>query len=360
MAKDFVLFIHGVTVRNNNYANRIIQVIQKRLITEEKYEIDASQLLNKDKKIVKHVFSKRDLDGNKVHDVVLLPLFWGDIPEKQIEQKLNNLTNQPTWKYLDFKDIRLKSIMPFAGDATLFINEQIGPIFIKKMVEDAKDAIGTIEPGDRLHLVTHSWGTIILFDFILSQRWLFKNNGTIEDETKFLFEFQELLFDSLILESVITMGSPIFFFEFMQAKRQANNDKARENFIKILIEKVKGGRNKQEYRYKIPWTNFVHPSDPIAWPIKGIFSSKNGFDKDTSKLFVVEDKIICKKSKKILKPFHYLISNIGPIGKIILILPSVIYAYWAHSSYWRNKEIANKILINVLKEAERELISSST
>jgi len=42
---------------------------------------------------------------------------------------------------------------------------------INTLKTQALEGLKNAQPNDRLHLVTHSWGTVILFDLLFASRW---------------------------------------------------------------------------------------------------------------------------------------------------------------------------------------------
>ncbi|MGH2412144.1 MAG: hypothetical protein ACRDEA_00255, partial [Microcystaceae cyanobacterium] len=144
MATDYILFIHGVNTREERespeYADRIFQKIQEDM-------------------------------PNRQANLKKVAFYWGNV-NLEAETKLKKqLQASPLWQEIWFREFRENQLLQFAGDASLYISRLIGSKVAKKLKADALKEIQNPTPDDRLHLVTHSWGTVILFDILFAGRW---------------------------------------------------------------------------------------------------------------------------------------------------------------------------------------------
>src|SRR5260370_20854070 len=141
---DYLVFIHGVNTRelreSPHYADSLFHLIQSEMGS------DAS--------------------------LKSIPLYWGDA-NLLAEQKLLEMYKQsPSWFQLYFRDFREKQLLQFTGDAALYISRNTGTVVVNTLRDQLTRGLADYQPEtDRLHLVTHIMGTVILFDLLFSSRW---------------------------------------------------------------------------------------------------------------------------------------------------------------------------------------------
>jgi hypothetical protein len=308
MPTDYIVFIHGVN-------NRV----------QAKFEQQAME-----------TFVKIKENMNPDLPRVLKPviLFWGDIAEDSIDVLLGGLNDSPTWQQFWFKEFREAQIINFVGDAALYLSRNVSVQMIKQMtaqaleqmnlsLEDLKNNL--IEEGDRLHLVTHSWGTVILFDIMFADRWedpqlpadIRESVNNIRS-TFFGIGKPEIKNIGIPIASIHTMGSPISLFNLLNSSGAKNfnlTPKLKE-FLSSLYEKTEK---------PLPWWNYAHPGDPIAYPLKGVME----LSLDKAGEFVkIEDVITPANSW--LKLFNQSIFSIVQGGE-------------AHGSYWNSPLVIQTI-----------------
>ena len=140
-------------------------------------------------------------------------------------------------------------------------------LVVDKLQSQLSEGLKDYKPEkDHLHLITHSMGTVILFDILFSDRWdKDKANGYEGAE-----ELRDLLFGlgpnkerGIRLYSITTMGSPISVYTLMMLSNQNlpnmhDISSNLEEFLKTLHDQLK---------ILLPWQNFIHPDDPIAYPL---------------------------------------------------------------------------------------------
>jgi len=263
MATDYILFLHGVNNREvrerPEYADQFFALIQ---------ESNSDQ--------------KRDLKK--------VALYWGDVNKDAEAKLLAQLQTSPLWQQLWFRTFRERQLLQFVGDAALYISSYVGSKVINVLKTQALQEIKNPQPDDRLHLVTHSWGTVILFDILFAGRW---------DEPKIpghddVMAIRNTIFgisgndpnplQGIQLGSVHTMGSPIAIFSLTDVtpgKDDTGGTSAASSGHDItpklqeLLEHLHQARQGE----KLPWRNFVHPGDPLAYPLNELMTGLVDGDK---------------------------------------------------------------------------------
>jgi hypothetical protein len=253
MATEYILFIHGVNVRDEHYADGMYAQLKKNLQTG-------------------------------TCTIQPLIVYWGDLMETLELKLLKGYEESSIWKDLWFEKLRETALVRSAGDVALYITRLIG----YKVVERVALQIATIadpSPDDRLHLVTHSLGTIILFDFLFSARWEQEVPGHSE-----VMAIRDALYgvvgasgnyeQGILLGSITTMGSPIGIFTLLDTGMGKGHLRNSKGEIIATHDITPELEQLLDYRYKalekqqivedkkLPWRNFVHPGDPIASPIE--------------------------------------------------------------------------------------------
>jgi hypothetical protein len=133
-----------------------------------------------------------------------IPLYWGDVNLNAEQQLMKSLEESHVWDQLHFQDFRAKQLLQFTGDAALYISRAIGKQVVEHLIQDAMLGLQSFQSGDHIHLITHSMGTIILFDVLFSPRWDAPNAGGFEG----VEQLRHLIFRSdSPLQSIHTMGS---------------------------------------------------------------------------------------------------------------------------------------------------------
>ncbi len=305
MTTDYIIFIHGVNIRDKvepaNYADELFNLIQK--------NVGSSLALKK------------------------IALYWGDVNQKEEDELLTAFKASPDWQKFWFKDFREKNLLGFVGDAALYISSHVGYMAVHKLTNQALAGLAGFKPGDRLHLVTHSWGTIILFDMLFAGRWNFAGVPGQEDVQTVrnaLFGLSPNPQGGLRLASIHTMGSPISLFSLMTVTGASSHDLT-PGLKELLanLYKLMNGR-------KLPWRNFAHPGDPVAWPLATVMPK---LVEEYTKYVDTQDIITHDSS------LGDLVTE--PVKQTILAL---VHGGTAHGSYLKSQEVAQKIA-QTIKEA---------
>jgi hypothetical protein len=321
MATDYILFIHGVNTRDSQAFRQAAQTLFTRIQASIK---DSSRAL-------KPVY-----------------LFWGDVGEGGTNELLRGLKASRNWNQFWFQNFRTEQILPFVGDAALYLSRSISAKIVRQITDQALccmdldlEDLKARKTDDRLHLVTHSWGTVILFDILFSPRW---ESDELDPEIHQMLQnirtgFFGLGSDSnqnfgIPIASIHTMGSPIALFNLINLNHgQSFNITAN---LKMMLESL---YRKTEGK-PLPWRNYAHPNDPIAYPLEGVMPL---FLNEDSNKVQIED--IMTASNPLMQPLSQSLVPLVNGGK-------------AHGSYWTNRKVAKTIAEVIASTKSYPLLSS--
>jgi hypothetical protein len=306
MATDYLLFVHGVKTRREvefrNLASTLFKNIQRSVPDQSR--------------VLKPVY-----------------FFWGDLNQSPQNALLKGFEASSTWRDFWFRDFRTQQVLEFVGDGALYLSRHIGSELVKKlrakMLEEFKD----VQPGDRLHLVTHSWGTVILFDILFAARW--EDEKLDQDVRNSVQRIRNLLFgipldpetdipaanvyQGLPVASIHTLGSPIALFSLISVTGESTHDLTPK--LKDLLENLHTAKQKA-----LPWRNYAHPGDPLAYPLEGVMPL---LLKESTALVQIQD-VITEKGNLLTRPFNQTLAPLLSGGD-------------AHNSYWKNGTVAKTI-----------------
>lgn len=319
MPTDYLLFVHGVNVREANpdhpqYSNQLFQLIEQTV----------SPTLQ-----VKNV-----------------PLYWGNVNQGSLKELTQMFQDSSVWPQMWFPEFRKSQLLQFAGDAALYISRLIGGEAVTQLKQQALNGLKDYEYGrDRLHIVTHSWGTVILFDVLFSNRWLLlpeqdPGRQSVEAIRRAIFGIAPRAEEGFRLASMHTMGSPIALFSLITLAGRDAEGRSTHDLTPGLVELLK---NLYREGQPLPWRNFIHPGDPVAWPLEQVVRQVV----DLERRLDIKD-IITKGSgllERVVQPFRDSFVALLNGGQ-------------AHESYWQNKQVGtviSKILLDVA-EAQASLI----
>ncbi len=306
MATDYILFVHGVQTHNEAEFTKLADKFIQRL--------QAS--INDESRTLKPIF-----------------FFWGDLNLTAEQELLRRFEASPKWKDFWYKNFRKEQVLSFVGDAALYLSRYVGSEVIRRFQEQALGTLKSTNAGDRLHLVSHSWGAIVLFDILFSGRWddpgLDLDEGT-KGSKQIIQEIRDCLYglppntgSGIPLASIHTLGAPISLFSLLNVSGtvmgMTTHDITRQ--LRNSLEQLYNFRQKL-----IPWRNFIHPGDPIAYPLEGPMPLLlNG----SSKYIDVID-VIVDTGNVLNMPFRQTLIPLAWGGT-------------AHQSYWDNKSVAKAI-----------------
>jgi hypothetical protein len=316
---EYLIFIHGVNTREErdhpDYARQLIESIE----------------------------SLRPGDVT----IKFNPLYWGDLNITAEKELLKDLKESSIWNQIGLQEFRTHQLIQFIGDGALYISRAGGQLIVEHLKQQAMDGLRGFNPAtDHMHIISHSMGTIILFDILFSSRWDAENAGGyrgVEDLRDMIFR------GGTPVRSIHTMGSPIALFTLTMFR-----DSAVPNTHDVT---ARLGQYLQELSRKIkyfPWRNYVHPMDIIASPIEGL----------VPKMFNVVDS--CLNVKDILTEAPDLLNTVSDIVVDAIgtrrsrlevdVLRLALLGGRAHSSYWTSPVVASSVvqaLETVVRESQK-------
>ncbi len=312
MPTDHVLFIHGVNTQKEgpqpNYADALFDLIQN-------YSNHApARTLRK------------------------VALYWGDVGKDEEQNLLETYQASSIWKKLWFRQFREIQLMRIIGDGALYISRCCGSKIADALEQQILAGLsGFDSEKDCLHVVTHSMGTVILFDMLFSARWdpsYAPGHDSVTTIRNLFFGVSPNPTQGIRLSSISTMGSPIGFFSLIDFDRTIHDPQDKQGNI-ICTHDITPRLEKFldslriELGKKLPWYNFIHPGDPIAYPLEKLLPQ-----------------LVDGKSQYI---------NVQDILTHPTSLTDLLTAPWsqtifalldggeAHGSYWRSDQVAQQI-----------------
>jgi hypothetical protein len=312
MPTDYLLFNHGVNTRDarveHTYADSLFELIQGYYTS-----YDSGRILKK------------------------VALYWGNVNEAEESKLLQTYRASSTWSQFWFREFREKQLLQFAGDGVLYISRAVGSRVADTLKEQIIAGLHGCDPEtDRLHVVTHSMGTVILFDLLFSARWdteYMPGHKSVEVLRSILFGVSPNPCEGIRLGSISTMGSPLGFFSLLDVVPTASEPGAQDQILNThditprleqLLETLH-----QELETKLPWYNFAHPGDPIACPLEKLLPQ------------LVDGECKYIDIQDILTHPATLTDFLNePFSQTLLAL---LHGGEAHRSYWHNETVARKI-----------------
>jgi hypothetical protein len=307
-----------------------------------------------------------------------IPLYWGDINEPAEKDLLREYQASQVWEKLFFRRLREKQILQFTGDGALYISPSTGSVVVESLKKQLERELSGYKPEDRLHLVTHSMGTVILFDVLFSQRWDYNPTSQSYKDAE---DIRDLLFGlpphedrGIRLGSISTMGSPIGIYSLMMhsaRNSQTSHDitKHLQNMLEILH--TEGGS-------RLPWRNFIHPADIIAHPLEKLLPTMidpAGESLDIEDILTVPSAecgstINDGNIASFNQLLHHLLGSIVlqseggmditdaliKAANVVELAKMVLATGHAHGSYWRSQAVVCEIatmIKTVIQPAER-------
>jgi hypothetical protein len=324
MGTDYVLFIHGVNVRSEDYAEPLMDLIRS--------EIPDSSL-------------------------VMLPVFFGQLNEMREWELRTANVEAPIWPHLWFTHVRSESLFRFVGDAALYLSRAIGGAIADRVRDTIELQITHAQPGDRLHLVAHSLGTVILFDMLFSSRWDNPPDLPGYDSVQFL---REALYGiagpsgdpcvGIQLSSITTMGSPLGLFKLIDVDTTtASSPLASHDITPRLQIMLRYLRARMEGQ-KLPWRNYLHPGDPIGSPLQVLLPLLLG--EEGSFVDVADILVPSNPLEMLAEPFPASLSDLL-MGLVGWSDASILDGVNAHRSYWQSHRVAHDIANTILETRQQ-------
>ena len=325
MATDYLLFIHGVNTRKDDtqpsYADQLFKLIKQQMQASERA-------------------------------LVPLIVYWGEVSDEQESELLQAYKASPIWDKLWFRQFRETQMVRFAGDASLYLSRYVGGK-VADIVAKELTAVKNAAADDRLHLVTHSLGTVIFFDLLFSARWEEKKGIDGYDS---VMAIRDAVYgakgessnpkEGIRLGSIFTMGSPLGLFSLMDVDKEAVDAKNAQGEVKCThditprLEQLLDNLHKELKGNKLPWRNFAHPGDPIACPLEVLIPNMV----DGRKVYLdIRDVLIPATAAEIIaEPFQEALLDLlaEPFRQTALTLMN---GGSAHLSYLQSKPVAVEI-----------------
>ncbi len=324
MATDYVLFIHGVNTREK----------------DPRHPTYADMLFDGIKNYIMNA-------GKQPRDLKKVALYWGDVTVEEENKLLEQYRASDAWNSFWYQKLRSGMLLEFTGDTALYISRSVGAKVAQKLAEEAEQGLGALhghnpDTGDRLHLVAHSLGTVILFDLFFSSRWTPPAPGhqyamSLRDVVYGIESSQQdgtepAWSSGICLASITTMGSPLGLFRLIDAgpsdRDHPDNTHDITPHLQRMLKRLKG-----KLGGTLPWLNFIHPGDPLATPLKPLILTMVD---PTGEYIAVQDIVV--RTRGLLDGFASIMKG-TPLA--------LLDAGGAHLSYLFNKQAIKKVSASV-------------
>ncbi|MBD2205121.1 hypothetical protein H6G33_05735 [Calothrix sp. FACHB-1219] len=301
MPTDYILFVHGVKVYDQKVFEGLCQLLVKGI----------QESITDKSRTIKPIF-----------------FFWGDLNLPAQQELVTRIEASSKWNEFWFRDFRTEQILEFVGDAALYLSRHVGTQVVQRFQQQAFSQLTNVQTSDRLHLITHSWGTVILFDILFARRW----EDPILDESvrnsvkalrNILFGIDPNPQSGIPIASIHTLGSPLALFSLLNISGNVNGVSTHDLTpeLSTLLANLHNLRQKP-----LAWCNFAHPGDPIAYPLEGLKPMLLASSKD----YVDIQDVITDKGNIFNMPFRQR------------LLP-LFWGGEAHGSYWKNPLVSQTI-----------------
>jgi hypothetical protein len=304
MAADYVLFLHGVNTREDVANPAYADALFTRIVQD----------------------SSKELQLKKV------ALYWGDVAKVQEEKLRQTYLRSEKWPQFWFLHERENLLLQFMGDAVLYISRYVGAQIVETLKNQLAERLTGYQADDRLHLVSHSLGTVILFDLLFSSRWEAPDAPGRENAAwirSLLYGVEPDPMQGIRIASVHTMGSPLGLFSLMDVDPSEQNRPGATHDITPRLQVFLEGLSKAREGKPLPWLNFAHPGDPLAYPIDPLLYDMVDGEK---RYLAIRDQ---------LAPSSTLLDDALALVKQQMIAMADFPN--AHNSYWENEEVAKLI-----------------
>lgn len=289
-----VFFLHGVATQDADYSKPL-----QNLLREE---------FNYRKQPLPHFYAG----------------FWGNVLKQTgqmwncIHQDLQNIkVNHPqvdVEEIFRYREMREGFISQFFGDALTYFNSERGWDIRDTIAEQIYKFLKHSPQETDLHFVSHSLGTVILWDILFSERFASDDPAyTI----RALLSHSHNSAGKVYLRSLTTMGAPILFFNMMLGITPAQIETFTATYKANILR----------------WINLIHASDLMAYPLQSSLNTakiSNLFFRDQ---FIQVDANGAEKAARMF-------------GQVQAAMAMGISD--AHSSYWQSRSTAKLIANNLL------------
>jgi hypothetical protein len=295
-----VFFIHGVATQNVGYADGLKKLIKNDFVNN--------------KQNYPHFYSS--FWGDVLNDVGKL---WNYI-DKDLQDAKSQYSRSQFENIFRYREFREEFFSRFIGDFFAYMNPERGAKIRQKVASQLCDFLNQNSLEKELHIVAHSLGSVILWDL------LFSNRFQIHQDSAFLVrEVIQGFSDSksshqVVLKSITTMGSPVLFVNTML-------DLCTEATVQFT----------EHYKNApLRWTNIIHASDIIAYPIKS----------SLQKLFTSNISI---KDEYLIEDANLIEKTVRTIGQENIAM--VAGSKDSHIQYLNCEKTANIIIDNLTKDS---------
>lgn len=308
-----IFFIHGVATKDASYSRRLEGLI------------------------------KKDLNQRDIPLPIFYASFWGNTFKRTdkiwncIHEDLKDLgKSYPTVDVRDvfrYQEFREDFVSDFFGDILTYFNTERGKDIRGSIVNQLQEFIAWHPEDDEIHLVTHSLGSVVMWDILFSDRF---SSDDPAFKMRELLSLKENSINSMSknLKSITTMGSPILFFNLMLEMNPTR--------IKEFTEKFQKG--------PIRWINIIHSSDIIAYPLKAGLGTKllpNLYFRDK---YIWADANILEKG-----------ARMGQANTVMANAAMAVGVSDSHKYYWGSHGAARLISANLVGDlAEIEALKIDT
>jgi hypothetical protein len=275
-----VLAIHGLSIRSSHFADPLFRRLQNRLNS-------TAPALN----------------------VQFLPIYWGDIAEEELKSLRLSVTSTKIWKKLWYRPLRERLLLPFLGDLANYTSRHAGLRVIRAICEIFSSCLSRIETDMPIYLVTHSLGTVILFDLLFAERWNDDDFTEVRDLRKALYGVKPHKKEGAQVAGIYTMGSPLAFFSLLEGSH--NVQKKMTNMLSRIPS--------------LEWHNFIHPGDPFVCPFGTLLSD-------------------VKIREHVIEA-----SNIPFVSELM----GLLLLKEAHTCYWSNGQVAQTIADSIARTSNK-------
>lgn len=299
-----VFFIHGVATSNAKYAEDLKKQLDKNLRLKGETSF----------------FCYSSFWGNVLKDVDKM---WNLINQDLIalERQYPKANIDDIFRYRDF---RQGFLADFVGDFLTYLNTERGLKIRLLISEQLDDFISKHLQEKDLHIISHSLGTVILYDILFSRKLdLDEPSRKIRSSIQGLSKSKEEA--RVVLKSITTMGSPILFFNTALGVHSGTLEVFSESY------------NNDPLR----WVNILHASDVVAYPLRAFLNHN-----DSSSLFV-RDRYLWQNANAQEKAMRTIGNDAGALA---------LGAAQGHTCYWNDKKTAQMITYNL--QGDREAIDS--
>lgn len=312
-----VFFIHGVAQQSAKYAQSLESLLREEFQKRGKPSPYFSS------GFWGHFLSDADKMWN-----------WIEQDLQEIQQGNPQADLHDIFRYQKF---RKDFLFEFFGDAFTYLNSERGAKIREHIAEQLEDFIIQNPRESELHIITHSLGSVILWDI------LFSDNFRPDDPAFKIREMIEGLGSSnegrnVYLSSLTTMGSPILLFNMM---------------LGINPEDAKSFADTYPEDNPLKWVNIIHSSDIIAYPLRASLDINSFAKLDFKDKYINNDaNPIEKKLRDFANSKNNIVQAVGLVNPLIneavAHVPMIAGVADGHTQYWNCRQTACLITDNLL------------